>query len=205
VTAGLSQHRLADMVGVSQSMVSLVERGRRAVTWSVACALANAAGHDLSLRLYPTRSVSLRDSGQLSLIQGILVAAHPSWHGRLEAPVRAGDPRAADLLLIRPDEILHVEVERTLFDFQAQLRSAELKRSALSAGFEAPVRLVLAIPATRRHRELVSSMRVALSASLSSPSQAIWRAIKMGHPLGRDGLLLLPSRRHDSNVVTTTD
>jgi hypothetical protein len=103
-----------------------------------------------------------------------------------------GDARAADLLLIRTDEVIHVEVERMLVDFQAQLRSAERKRSLLSAGFEAPVRLVIAIPATRRHRELVSSIRVALSASLPVPSRITWRAIKAGQTLGGDGLLLIP-------------
>ena len=70
----------------------------------------------------------LRDSGQLALAQTIAAAAHPSWRARLEVPVAPGDPRAADLVLTGPTEIIHIEIERALVDFQAQLRSAQLKR-----------------------------------------------------------------------------
>ncbi len=131
LTAGLTQSQLAAMAGVSQPFVSLVERGRRRADLSTACALASGAGHDLSLKLFPTATPSLRDSGQLSLVESIARRAHPSWRIRMEEPVGRGDRRCADLLLIGPDEVIHVEVERWLVDFQAQLRAAQLKREAL--------------------------------------------------------------------------
>ncbi|MEP6470134.1 MAG: helix-turn-helix transcriptional regulator [Chloroflexota bacterium] len=194
VTAGLTQSRLAELAGVSQSFVSLVERGRRAADWRLACGLALAVGHDLSLRLFPARSVSLRDSGQFVAVQRIVSNAHESWHARMEAPVAAGDSRAADLLLIGAREILHVEVERALVDFQAQLRAAQRKRSVLADSFDSPVRLVIAIPGTRRARRLVDALRPGIRAALPRTSAQTWSAIRAGAPLDGDGLLFLGGR-----------
>ncbi len=38
----------------------------------------------------------------------------------MDEPVGRGDRRCADLVLIGPDEVIHVEVERWLVDFQAR-------------------------------------------------------------------------------------
>lgn len=191
--AGLTQLRLAELAGVSQSFVSLVEGGRRRAQWSTACAMATATGHDLSLKLFPARSVSLRDSGQFRAVEHIVSQAHDSWHSRLEVSVAPGDARAADLLLIRPDEVLHIEVERTLVDFQAQLRAPQRKRSVVVQSFDRPVRLVLAIPGTRNARRLVAALRPGLSAALPHPSARAWSSIRSGRPLGGDALLFLES------------
>lgn len=161
------------------------------MNWSVACALADSTGHDLSLKLYPVRSVSLRDSGQLGEIRSLLEEAHASWHRRLEVPVAPGDPRAADLLLIGRDEVLHIEVERTLVDIQAQLRAAQRKRSTLAETLDRPVRLVMAVPGTRRNRAAVADIAPILRAALPASSPRVWRAIRTGQKLGADGLLFL--------------
>jgi transcriptional regulator with XRE-family HTH domain len=191
VAAGLTQSRLGELAGVSQSFVSLVERGRRRADLPTACALAGVTGHDVSVRLFPARSVSLRDSGQFLAVERIVSQAHASWHARMEAPVAPGDPRAADLLLLRPDEVLHVEVERALVDFQAQLRAAQRKRLALAESLDRPVRLVIAIPGTRRARELVAALRPGIQTALPRSSAQSWSAIRSGAPLGGDGLLFL--------------
>ena len=134
VTAGLSQARLASLAGTSQTEVSKAERGLLEISLDARCRLAAACGHELGWRLYPVATVRLRDSGQLALAQMIVAAAHPSWRPRLEAPVAPGDPRAADLILTGSAEILHIEIERALFDLQAQLRAAQLKRELLAPG-----------------------------------------------------------------------
>lgn len=193
LTAGLTQSQLAAMAGVSQPFVSLVERGRRRADLSTACALASGAGHDLSLKLFPTATPSLRDSGQLGLVESIARRAHPSWRIRLEEPVGSGDRRCADLLLIGPDEVVHVEVERWLVDFQAQLRAAQLKRQALSEHFGRRVRLVIAVPRTRRTRQLLSHVP-AINQALPRTSADVSRTIEHATPLTGDGLLLVAPR-----------
>lgn len=183
------------MVGVSQAFVSLVERGRRRADLRTACALASATGHELSVKLFPVTTPSLRDSGQLELVDAIVGRAHTSWRIRVEEPVGPGDRRAADLVLVGPDEVVHIEVERWLVDFQAQFRSAVSKRQVLAQHLGNPVRLVIAAPASRRVRKLVGGLQPVISASLPLRSAEVMRAIDNGTVLGADGLLLLAPRR----------
>jgi transcriptional regulator with XRE-family HTH domain len=187
------------LAGVSQSFVSYVERARRRPDWPTACALAAAAGHELGLRLFPQAGPTLRDRGQVEAVEQIVASAHASWHALIEHPVGRADRRAADLVLRGAEEILHVEVERRLVDLQAQLRSAQLKRAALQEQFGAPVRLVVAVPGTRRARQLLADHKTALDRALPASSPRVWRAIRTGTPLGSDGILLLPPRHRSGD------
>jgi transcriptional regulator with XRE-family HTH domain len=193
VAAGLTQAQLARRAGVAQTVVSRAERGLEGASLPVRCRLAAAAGHELGWRLYPVASVGLRDSGQLAIAQAITREAHPSWIARLEVPVTPGDPRAADLLLAGPEEILHIEVERALADLQAQLRAAQLKRGVLTStnGDDRPVRLVLAVPDTRTTRLRLAPFAELLARTMPGRSRQIWGAIRVGSPLGCDGVLFV--------------
>ncbi len=117
---------------MSQAQVSRAEHGTGGMSLEQRCRLAAAVGHEIGWKLYPVATVSLRDSGQLALAHAIIAGAHATWHRQLELPVASGDRRAADLVLSGPEELIHIEIERTLVDFQAQLRSAQLKRHALA-------------------------------------------------------------------------
>jgi transcriptional regulator with XRE-family HTH domain len=195
VSAGLTQSRLALAAGVSQQEVSNAERGRADISLRARCQLAAACGHELGWRLYPVATVRLRDSGQLSLAQAIVGAAHPSWHPRLEVPVAPGDPRAADLVLSSQTEILHIEIERALVDFQAQLRSAQLKRELLGQARSQPVRLVIAVPDTRATRARLAPFAQLLAQTSPTPSRRIWQALRHAEPLGGDGILFVRPAR----------
>lgn len=192
--AGLTQSQVAEIVGLSQPFVSLVERGRRQPDWQTACSLAAAVAHDLSIRLFPATTSSLRDRGQIELASRIIQDCHESWHATLERPVSpsSNDRRAADIVLEGRREVLHIEVERRLVDFQAQLRAAQLKRAALVAQLDRPVRLVLAMPDTRRAREHVADEAPVVRSALPASSTAVWRSIRSGLELGSDGLLYVP-------------
>jgi len=124
MTAGLTQRALAGLAGLSQQEASKAENGATDLSLDARCRLASACGHEIGWRLYPVATVRMRDSGQLGIAQAIVSAAHPAWRPQLEVPVAQGDLRAADLVLLGVDEIIHVEIERALVDFQAQLRSA---------------------------------------------------------------------------------
>jgi transcriptional regulator with XRE-family HTH domain len=194
MTAGLTQMRAARLAGVSQTEVSRAERGLGEIRLDARCRLAAACGHELGWRLYPVSTVGLRDSGQLTIAHAIVGAAHPNWKPHLEVPVAVGDRRAADLLLVGPAEVIHIEIERALVDLQAQLRSAELKRQALTESRLATVRLILAVPDTRTSRVRLAPFAELLSRTLPVKSAIVWRAIRRGELLGGDGILFVRAR-----------
>jgi transcriptional regulator with XRE-family HTH domain len=190
-TAGLSQAQVARRAGISQIQVSRAERGKTDVSLDARCRLAAACGHELGWRLYPVATVRLRDSGQMALAQAITSAAHPTWRARLEVPVAAGDARAADLVLTNEREILHIEIERALVDFQAQLRSAQLKREALAAREERPMRLVVAVPDSKTTKARLAPFAQLIAQIMPAGSREIWRSIRTAEPLNHDGILFV--------------
>jgi len=197
VSGGLTQQRAAARAGVSQAFVSLVERGLRTPSWEVGCRLAAAVGCELSLRLYPAEGVGLRDSGQMELAEAIAAAAHPRWRLRLEDPVGDGSRRAVDIGLDHPEELGVMELEGGLADFQGQYRIAALKRDAISARADRPVRLIIGVPDTAMIRRVLGTHAELIRRALPVSSRAIWRALRNGTPIGGDGILLIPrpSRR----------
>lgn len=191
MNAGLTQTDLAGLAGLSQQEVSKAERGRLDVSLEARCRVAAACGHELGWRLYPVATVRLRDSGQLTLAQAIVALAHPSWRSRLEVPVAAGDPRAADLVLTGATEIIHIEIERALVDFQAQLRAAQVKRELLAARDQRPIRLVIAIPDTATSRARLAPFAQLIGQTMPVSSRRIASALRSGEPLGGDGILFV--------------
>jgi hypothetical protein len=175
---------------VSQSLVSLAEKGRVLPSLGAMHRLASATGHDLSIRLFPADGVRLRDSGQILAAEQIRNAAHAAWRIRLEVPVGVPpDRRAADMILETAAELVVIEIERALLDFQAQFRAAQLKRSAIAERRGGPVRLVLAVPDTRRNRAVVDAHMSILATALPTPSRRIWASMRGGSPVEGDGLL----------------
>lgn len=202
--AGLTQIQVGRLAGCSQQQVSRAERGVVDVSLVTRCRVVAACGFELGWRLYPMRTVRLRDSGQLEIATAIGAAAHPSARIALEVPVAPRDLRAADVVITFPDEIVHVEIERSLVDLQGQLRAAQLKRQTLAEHEERPVRLVLAVPDTATARRAISDIGPLVERALPATSRTIWKAIRTGRALGADGLLFvrlasmtLRARHHD--------
>lgn len=119
----------------------------------------------------------------------ISAAADSSWRCRFELPTGPGPLQAADMVLDRADEVVVIEIERGMVDFQAQWRAAELKRSSLASRESRPVRLVLAVPDTMAMRGRLNENSELASRVLPIASRAIWRALRQGLRLGGDGLL----------------
>ncbi len=191
VTAGLTQRRLARLAGTTQQEVSRAELGDPGVGLEVRCRLASGCGHELWWRLDPVASVRLRDSGQLRVADAIVGAVHPAWTARLEVPVARGDRRSADVVLAHARELVEVEIERALVDFQAQLRAGQLKRRSLAERETRPVRLVIAVPDTSATRARIRPHLDVISRALPAGSRRIWAALRSGEPIGTDGLLFV--------------
>jgi transcriptional regulator with XRE-family HTH domain len=192
---GLPQRELARRAGISQPHLSRILRGLALPDLELMVRLVHAVGHRLSFKMYPTRGVHLRDSGQLELAEAIRSAASPPWRIRLEVPVGASpDLRAADVVMEQPREVNLIEIERGLIDFQAQYRAAQLKRAALVEKLGRSINLVIAVPDTPRSRRTLAPHAPLIASALPITSRRLWAAIRSGEPCGGDGLLWIRRR-----------
>ena len=188
--AGITQRELAERIGISQSSVGRLLTGASTLHLDTADVIARACGYRLVLKIVPGDGLKLRDSGQLTVAQTIQQNAHARFEIRMEIPVGIPpDRRAIDLLLIHPDEIIAIEIERWLRDMQAQLRAAQLKRMALAERMGRPVRLILAVPDTIASRRMLQPFRELISRELPVTSRQAWARIRSGEPVGGDALL----------------
>lgn len=190
-----SQRELGARAGVAQSTISRVEHGSPHADIETLCRVTAALALDLNVRTFPSTQVRLRDEQQLARIGFITARASRLWHPQIEARVtpEPSDARAIDLVLASAVEVVAVEVEGDLADFQGQLRPDLAKRDLLAARESRPVRLVLAIPDTRRLRGIIREHESLVARVLPASSRQIWASIRSGRPVGADGLLWLPS------------
>jgi hypothetical protein len=128
----------------------------------------------------------------MRIAEAIRTQAHPSWKVLLEVPVAPPpDQRAADLVLMQAEHAIHIEIERWLRDFQAQLRRGQLKRLALGERLERPVRFVLAVAESRSSRSVLAQHAAIVQAALPMNPRHVWAAIRSGEALAHDGLLFV--------------
>lgn len=191
---GWSRQQVIRRAGVSADTERRIEVGEPAVQLDTLCAVADALGLDVVVTLYPARQASLRDTGQLTVADQIRSIASPAWTPRLE--VAAGERgEAADLVLYGATEIVVLEIERLVVDFQDQYRRDARKRDWLAERHRRPVRLVLAIEETERNRRLVGPHGALIGSALPARTREVLRSVRTGEPLGRDGLVWIRRRR----------
>jgi len=191
---GLTQRVVAQRAGLSQGAISQIERDARGFSLSAYARAVAAVGHELSVRVFPAASVSLRDRGQLELAQRIAMGMSPGWSCELEAPISPDGLRAADLLCSSANELCLIEIFRSMADFQAQLRPAQLKREALASRHSRPVHLVIAVPDTVTVRRRIREFGGLVNKTLPVSSQRIWSALRNGGLIGGDGIVFVRPR-----------
>lgn len=192
--SGRTQTQVAEAAGLSQSSVSRLELGALPFDLERACRAAAAVGHELGAAVHPLVPVGLRDRGQLGVAQAMVAGLHPSWRPSLEVPVGSGadrraDRRAVDIVLVGDDEIVAMEIERWLVDVQAQLRAHQLKRATLAARHSRPVRLVLVMRDTPRHRTMLAPHEPLLRQAGFVIGRPVWESLRHGGALGTDGIV----------------
>lgn len=191
---GWTREQVALRAHLAADTVRRLESGHPGAELDTLCALSDALGLDVVLRLYPSREPSLRDTGQLATAEALRGVAHPSWTSQFEVP--AGDRgEAADACFFGPTEILHVEIERMLLDFQDQYRRMARKRDWLAERHRRPVRLVMVVEDRERNRAAVAPHADFVRGVLPATSRQILSALRTGRPLGRDGLLWIRRRQ----------
>lgn len=195
--SGWSRQDVSRRANVSWSTVTRAEAGSPNVSLAILCRVAEAVGLDLVLRAHPGRAPGLRDTGQLVLAERVVRQAAVSWQPTIELLV--GDHgEAIDVVLFGPKEILAIEIERMVVDYQAQHRRADAKRRSLSARHQRPVRLVMLFEDTRRNRRVVEPHLGVIGAALPAGPRAVLHSLRTGAELGTDGRLWMrryrPSR-----------
>jgi hypothetical protein len=101
---------------------------------------------------------------------------------------------AADIVLENEQQVIQIEVERALVDFQAQWRAANVKRESFSQRIDRPVVLILAVPDSATVRKRLESHEGLISRALPTSSAEIWRALRGCQSLRDDGLLFVRRR-----------
>lgn len=196
---GWTQSGVARRGGVAQASVSRLEAGDVHLTVRVVSSIVAVLGHEVGMKLFPGEGVGLRDSGQLSLAEALREQAHPAWRATLEAPTSPGTRQAADMLLRGSRGGIHIELESSLVDFQAQLRNGQLKRDALQQRIGQPISFVLAVRDSQHNRAAVGAHLGVIRAALPAQPREVMNAIRSGAHLARDGLLWLrPPRPRQS-------
>lgn len=187
--SGLRQVDVAGAIGTVSSQISRAERGLLPSLPLVDVAVhAAAVGLDLTVKFYPS-GPALRDKAQLALLARFRRRIATDWRVELEVPIRteARDRRAWDMVLRRNATVIGIEAFSRLRDVQAQLRDAQLKRSALPGA-----RLILLVADTHANRGVLSDgvaelLRVALPIT---PRVAL-AALAGGVDPGGDSMILL--------------
>lgn len=191
---GLTRAHAARRAGVSPDTQRRVEEGDPGVSLATLCAVGEAAGLEVVVRGYRGRGHSLRDTGQMTIVELVCALAHPSWQADLE--VRAGDHgEACDIGFYGPMEIINAEVERMILDFQAMHRRNARKRAYLAARHQRPVRLVIILEDTQRNRTAMALHASLISTAYPAASREVLHALRTGEPLRRDGLLWIRRRK----------
>jgi transcriptional regulator with XRE-family HTH domain len=194
---GMSRAEVGRRARLSPDTARRVEEGEPAVQIATLCAVAEAVGLDVVIRIYRARPPGLRDTGQLTAAKQLVAIADPSWHPRFE--VTAGEHgEAADIGLFGATEILHIEIDRLLADFQDRYRRNVQKRDWLDAHHRRPVRLVMVIEDSARNRAAVEPHAAFIRSVLPAGSREILGALRHGRPLGSDGLLWIRRRQPPS-------
>ncbi|HJP70736.1 MAG TPA: helix-turn-helix transcriptional regulator [Candidatus Limnocylindria bacterium] len=201
LSSGQTQRQISARAGIAQSFESAIERGIQPASMEVLASLAAAGGGRLVVRVSPGDGISLRDSGQLEVVQLIAGECHRRWRKTVERAVgRPPDRRAADLVVEIAEEVDMIEVERAWVDHQAQYRPLQLKRQALAEELGRRVNLIIGLLDTDRSRSAMAGYEAVIRDTLPVSSRRIWSSLRSGEPIGGDGILwirpsLIRSRR----------
>ncbi len=180
----LTQAALGSLVGLSQSEISRLERGRGIGT-SIETWVAIGMALERPLAIGFSRDVVdplPADAGHLAAQELLLrIATAAGWTARFEAPSRPVDPRhATDLVLQAHDVTALVEIWNRLDDLGAAVRSTDRKLADVTDATSAPVRSVWILVDTAANREIVRRYPAILRSRFSGSSSAWVRAVEAG-------------------------
>ena len=187
VAANLTQRHVGDAIDLSDSRISLLERGEFSnVPFLVVAEYLSVVGLELSARAYPVGG-GVRDAAQLRLLERFraLVSTQFGWRSEVPMPLRS-DLRAWDAGLVRDGLRIGIDAETRLRDIQAVDRRVMLKLR--DSGWE---RAILVVAGTRGNRAIVGMFGDALRANYPVPQVDALRALAAGADPGGNCLIVL--------------
>jgi transcriptional regulator with XRE-family HTH domain len=184
---GLTLRELAAAIGSSASEISRRELGKSAkLTGEKLAVHAAAIGLKLSVNLWPVGG-GVRDAAQARIVAAFVARVGRAWRVVLEAPIPiAGDLRAVDILLVRGEVRVAIEVITRLADLQAQVRAAQLKARDLGA-----TRLILVVAGTHSNRRALEATRGTLAEAFDLDTRRVMADLARGADPGRDAIVVL--------------
>ena len=186
LAAGLSQAEVARSVHLSKSTISRMERGLPPLPdFVVAARVARVVGLDLSIRYYPAPG-QLRDAPHIALIQRFLARIPPSVRRHLEAPIKPGDLRAWDVLLVIGAVRIGVVAETRIRDLQALLRREHRKQ--LDGNVD---HILLLVSDTSNNRLAIAESGALIGEAFPLGTRAVMARLSRGEPVNANGLVVL--------------
>ncbi len=196
IRAGISQSAVAAAIGASRSAISRFEQGNPAISLRTRFRVAAVLGADLRMSAFEGSGALLRDAAQAPMLERILVSCDRRWRRTIEAAVPGPGRRSVDLRLDSARDIVLIEVETRIGGLEEHVRELHSKRQALvealspTAGPVRPIHVVLALPATRRHRSIVRDHPEIIKAAFPASSAAVLQAlVDCGRAWPGDGIL----------------
>ncbi|HLY12733.1 MAG TPA: helix-turn-helix transcriptional regulator [Candidatus Limnocylindrales bacterium] len=136
----VSQAAVAHLVGVSQSVISELERGVPTVGLEVRRRAAIVLGADLRVAVYPGATPMLHDAAHARIIHRLLRRRHSRWRAEVEARVPGPGRSSTDVRLTAAHTVVLIEIETRLpslgGDGAALLREARASPRYSSDGHE---------------------------------------------------------------------
>jgi transcriptional regulator with XRE-family HTH domain len=187
LAAGLTQRQVAELVGISHTELSRIERGLAVwVPYETLMIIAAVLGLDLPLRAFPAGG-PVRDRAQLELLAKLRATLPAGLAWRTEVPLRIErDLRAWDAVVGGPGWNLPVDAETRLRDVQALARREALKRR--DDGTET---MLLLVADTRNNRQVLRLAKPDLVAEFPLPGRAALAALSSGQLPGGSAILVL--------------
>jgi transcriptional regulator with XRE-family HTH domain len=184
---GLTLEQVAQAIGVSASETSRRERGKASwLTGEKLAVHAAAVGLKLSVKLWPVGG-GVRDEAQARYIAAFVARVGRLWRVILEVPIpNPSDLRAVDVVLIRGDVRIAVEVVTRLVDVQATIRAAQLKARDIGA-----TRLILVVAGSGSNRDALRLVRPSLVEAFDLDTRRLLADLAAGRDPGRDGIVVL--------------
>ncbi len=191
--ANATQAAVGDAVGVDRSVITRIERGDTNVSAAIrsrACALLGA---DFRLQLYPERAAMLVDEAQARIVERLLRLRDQRWRPTVEAPVPGPWRRSVDVRLDHGLDVVLMEIESRVLRLEQLVRELHGKRDAVAAAEPARrVHVVLVLPPTHHHRDLVREHSEVVRAAFPVPPGPLRDALERGEPWPGDGILWVP-------------